>query len=294
MSGLFLLECFKRWNDVLDPGIDRSPWTREEDRRLLHAIGEYGRAWKQIVDAYFPGRTGLDAKNRYVFFSLLQLRHWLCGILHFCSVHRHRQLTRKRKRECKSSTSPTAKMEQKEIKQPPAKLIPVSLPSPSPSSSLPSSTTTSPSSMRMSLGHQHTIDAPLNYSQLIHPDQQQQQQQQLEFNERPLSAPPCAYSCWELPLEEMLSPTLPTTPYSSCSSTCTPGSNYDGSLSHLDDLQPRHQHQRQQLHSLATTTPTELDHQYESTLLMNGIQGMSIVLYNQCLKLHTEKRKRAK
>lgn len=60
-------ECFKRWNDVLDPAIDRSPWTREEDRILLIAIGEYGRAWKMIVDTYFPGRTGLDAKNRYVF-----------------------------------------------------------------------------------------------------------------------------------------------------------------------------------------------------------------------------------
>jgi hypothetical protein len=59
------IECFKRWNDVLDPAIDRSPWTREEDRLLLIAIGEYGRAWKMIVDTYFPGRTGLDAKNRY-------------------------------------------------------------------------------------------------------------------------------------------------------------------------------------------------------------------------------------
>lgn len=62
-------ECFKRWNDVLDPAIDRSPWTREEDRLLLLAIGEYGRAWKMIVDTYFPGRTGLDAKNRYVVFA---------------------------------------------------------------------------------------------------------------------------------------------------------------------------------------------------------------------------------
>jgi hypothetical protein len=59
-------ECFKRWNDVLDPAIDRSPWTREADRILLLAIGEYGRAWKMIVDTYFPGRTGLDAKNRYL------------------------------------------------------------------------------------------------------------------------------------------------------------------------------------------------------------------------------------
>ncbi|GAM40805.1 DNA-binding protein [Talaromyces pinophilus] len=66
-------QCFKRWNDVLDPAIDRSPWTRDEDRILLLAIGEYGRAWKMIVDTYFPGRTGLDAKNRHHFHN--SLRH---------------------------------------------------------------------------------------------------------------------------------------------------------------------------------------------------------------------------
>ncbi|KAL1982825.1 hypothetical protein VTN96DRAFT_825 [Rasamsonia emersonii] len=55
--------AFKRWNDALNPSIIRSPWTQEEDRRLLLAIRQYGRSWKQIVDTYFPGRTGLDAKN---------------------------------------------------------------------------------------------------------------------------------------------------------------------------------------------------------------------------------------
>lgn len=61
-----ILECFKRWNDVLNPSIDRSPWTKEEDRMLLLAIRKYGRSWKQVVDTHFPGRTGLDAKNRSV------------------------------------------------------------------------------------------------------------------------------------------------------------------------------------------------------------------------------------
>lgn len=38
---------------------------------LLIAIGKYGRAWKQIVDTCFPGRTGLDAKNRYFLLTFL-------------------------------------------------------------------------------------------------------------------------------------------------------------------------------------------------------------------------------
>ncbi|KAG0128361.1 Homeodomain-like protein [Tuber indicum] len=58
-------QCSKRWYDALDPSIDHSPWTPEEDVRLLEAIEKHGRNWKAIVKAYFPRRTSLSAKNRY-------------------------------------------------------------------------------------------------------------------------------------------------------------------------------------------------------------------------------------
>ncbi|KAF8826067.1 hypothetical protein HHX47_DHR6000770 [Lentinula edodes] len=54
-----------RWKDTLDPAIDRSKWTSEEDELLLKVVNEIGRKWARVVKQYFPGRTGLAAKNRY-------------------------------------------------------------------------------------------------------------------------------------------------------------------------------------------------------------------------------------
>jgi hypothetical protein len=120
--------------------------------------------------------------------------------------------------------------------------------------------------VRIGLVHQHIIDASLDASQMNNHGQQQQQhqqyqqqQQQLDLGERSISAPPSSsYSYWELPIEEALfSPALPTTPYSSCSSTCT-------GISQLDDMQP---------HSLG------LEHQYdENALLMNGMNHSSLCI----------------
>ncbi|KAI1368155.1 hypothetical protein F5Y08DRAFT_335928 [Xylaria arbuscula] len=62
-------QCYKRWTDSLDPQIDKSPWTAEEDTILLESVQTMGRNWKEIVSARLPYRTGLAAKNRH---SLLQ------------------------------------------------------------------------------------------------------------------------------------------------------------------------------------------------------------------------------
>ncbi|KAF5335266.1 hypothetical protein D9758_016238 [Tetrapyrgos nigripes] len=58
-------QCAKRWTDTLNPSIDRTSWTIEEDALLLEAVQEQGNVWTKIVKTYFPGRTGLAAKNRY-------------------------------------------------------------------------------------------------------------------------------------------------------------------------------------------------------------------------------------
>jgi hypothetical protein len=241
-------ECFKRWNDVLDPAIDRSPWTRDEDRILLLAIGEYGRAWKMIVDTYFPGRTGLDAKNRYVFSDLLEKDLKLMR-------SRHRQLTRKRKRETKPVVKTTTKAIKKE--QPQQQF-------PSVQSPLPQLTPTSLSPSLSAVGtpgiiiphHQHINLSPRNPEMHLHLHDQLLGGDDAA-TERSLSVPPgSSSSYWEAPLDGLFSPPLPVatpeTPYSSCSSLST--SHYEGSLSSFK-TEPHQQ-------------------QYESgELLMHGVPG---------------------
>ncbi|KAF9268594.1 hypothetical protein L218DRAFT_1073070 [Marasmius fiardii PR-910] len=58
-------QCARRWSDTLDPRIDKSPWTQEQDQILLQAVARHGRTWASIAKTYFPGRTGLALKNRY-------------------------------------------------------------------------------------------------------------------------------------------------------------------------------------------------------------------------------------
>jgi len=62
-------QCWKRWYDCLDPRIDKSPWTADEDARLVRQVAKHGRNWSDIVHKNFPNRTSLAAKNRY---SILQ------------------------------------------------------------------------------------------------------------------------------------------------------------------------------------------------------------------------------
>lgn len=58
-------QCAKRWCDTLNPAIDRTAWSAEADEILIQAVNEHGKVWTKIVQMYFPGRTGLAAKNRY-------------------------------------------------------------------------------------------------------------------------------------------------------------------------------------------------------------------------------------
>ncbi|KAI1432592.1 hypothetical protein GGR50DRAFT_587814 [Xylaria sp. CBS 124048] len=62
-------QCWKRWNDKLDPSIDHSPWNGNEDTLLLDAVQSMGRSWSDIVSRYLPGRTALAAKNRFTLLS---------------------------------------------------------------------------------------------------------------------------------------------------------------------------------------------------------------------------------
>ncbi|KAI8378011.1 uncharacterized protein BYT42DRAFT_364731 [Radiomyces spectabilis] len=57
-------QCAKRWRESLDPSIDRSDWTPEDDKRLMEKYEEFGSQWQKIAQ-FFDGRPGLHCRNRW-------------------------------------------------------------------------------------------------------------------------------------------------------------------------------------------------------------------------------------
>ncbi|KAA8645082.1 uncharacterized protein ATNIH1004_009294 [Aspergillus tanneri] len=55
----------KRWKHVLDPNLNHSPWTQDEDGFLLASVEQHGRNWKMISEMYFKNRAALSLKNRH-------------------------------------------------------------------------------------------------------------------------------------------------------------------------------------------------------------------------------------
>ena len=57
-------QCHDRWCFYLSPKINHSPWTDEEDKRLIKAYTELNGKWVQISKR-FKGRTDTQIKNRW-------------------------------------------------------------------------------------------------------------------------------------------------------------------------------------------------------------------------------------
>ena len=56
-------QCSKRWREVLDPAINKSPWTPEEDELLSDLYHKYGSSW-QVISTKFNNRRALQCRNR--------------------------------------------------------------------------------------------------------------------------------------------------------------------------------------------------------------------------------------
>ncbi|TYZ57126.1 hypothetical protein PybrP1_007174, partial [[Pythium] brassicae (nom. inval.)] len=56
-------QCRERYLNHLDPSINKTPWTLEEDARLADACEKHGRRWSLIM-TQFPGRSENAVKNR--------------------------------------------------------------------------------------------------------------------------------------------------------------------------------------------------------------------------------------
>ena len=57
-------QCKERWENYLDPTINTSPWTQEEDDLLIQKQLEIGSKWVTIAH-FFNRRTDAQVKNRW-------------------------------------------------------------------------------------------------------------------------------------------------------------------------------------------------------------------------------------
>ncbi|CAG9316962.1 unnamed protein product [Blepharisma stoltei] len=56
-------QCKERWNNHLDPNVNKGPWSNEEDLKLLELYKAFGNKWSKISQA-LKTRTENSIKNR--------------------------------------------------------------------------------------------------------------------------------------------------------------------------------------------------------------------------------------
>jgi hypothetical protein len=56
-------QCRERWNNYVNPNLNKGQWTSSEDTLLLEKFGELGSKWR-VIAGFFHRRAKNDVRNR--------------------------------------------------------------------------------------------------------------------------------------------------------------------------------------------------------------------------------------
>uniref|UniRef100_A0A7S2ZL92 Uncharacterized protein n=1 Tax=Rhodosorus marinus TaxID=101924 RepID=A0A7S2ZL92_9RHOD len=59
------VQCLHRWQKVLDPGLTKGAWSKEEDEKLDQLVREHGPKKWSLISAQLPGRIGKQCRERW-------------------------------------------------------------------------------------------------------------------------------------------------------------------------------------------------------------------------------------
>lgn len=84
-------QCRERWHNHLNPAINRTAWTTDEEVALVQAHAMYGNKWAEIAKL-FHGRTENSIKN-----------HWNCSVKKKLSLYSSYKYSYKKLPECRNA-----------------------------------------------------------------------------------------------------------------------------------------------------------------------------------------------
>ncbi|KAI3959604.1 hypothetical protein MKW92_031867 [Papaver armeniacum] len=59
------VQCLHRWQKVLNPEVNKGPWSQEEDRKLIELVSKSGPIKWSVVAKSIPGRIGKQCRERW-------------------------------------------------------------------------------------------------------------------------------------------------------------------------------------------------------------------------------------
>ena len=138
-------QCFHRWDRVLQPGLKKGRWTRDEDEKIRKFVEEYGTKEWVLIAKHLEGRVGKQVRERWlnhldpsinkgpwtteedeIFLSLHQklgnkwtkIAESLPGRTENAIKNRYNAILRRHKRRSVEAKDPTTKDNQKEVGSP--------------------------------------------------------------------------------------------------------------------------------------------------------------------------------